>query len=456
MILKHYATEECEQKVDLVISLIDLLMKFNGFDIDLCDFIKTESKKYPDNILRLTSSSSKKFILQLIKKYIDLFIKEDFLIKLLKLYFLDQNPGIYEAASNLLLHIYSNKEHHQYLSSNKFIENIIEYLNSIILTNDSIFLIRKFELILKYVIAVYPNHSEISTKELESMTSAFYSYDILTQLAFLETIDSNIASNDILNILNPSTYLINENIMDLPAQTMRKLLFTFSKFYAANILSELKLIKNTLAISFQYYQDTKMADFICPIILNVFFNQKIYEYLMDSANNIPFNFKENINVIIIENYLNHDPNIKLQVLEVFQRMFLFPKEGNQLQELYIRDFVKLFVNSQFNELEIKNEEDALSKFTNKLYQDFKKHDLPDYEEQFLSCLMSFTSNTKTLKALLSNFDFVLYLLNRREKPQNVLLIKFNLIEGITKSAVFGDMNYEFSNKFSRYVKKGAY
>lgn len=431
-------------------------MKFNGFDNDLLTFIKSESKKFPDNIIKLASSSAKIFFLRLIKKYIDSFIQEDFLIKLFKLYFLDQNPGIYETSLNLLLYIYSNKDYQQYLTSIKCIENIIEYLNNIILANDSIFLIRKFEVILKYVIVVYPNQSDISTQVLDKMTSLFYTYDILTQLAFLETIESNIVSSDILNILKPASYLINSDVMDLPAQTLRKLLYTFSKFYAADILSELRLIKNTLAISFQYYQDTKMADFICPIILNVFFNRKIYDYLMDSAINSQFNFKENINEMIIENYFNHDPNIKMQVLEVFQRMFSFPKEGNQIQELYIRDFVKVFIGKLYNELEVKNEEDALTEFANKLYQDFKKHDLPEYEEQYLNCLMSFTSNTKTLKALLSDFDFVLYLLNRREKPQNVLLCKLNLIEAITKSTVFNDMSSEFSNQFTNYVKRGAY
>ena len=80
----------------------------------------------------------------------------------------------------------------------------------------------------------------------------------------------------------------------------RKLLFTFSKFYARNLLvdKEIKLLKNTLAISFQYFNDEKQIKFICSLLANIFLNSHIYGFLVDSANKSQFDFLNNIIEII--------------------------------------------------------------------------------------------------------------------------------------------------------------
>ena len=69
------------------------------------------------------------------------------------------------------------------------------------------------------------------------MCKDFYHYDLLTQLTFLETLENNINDEEILLLLNPNQNFFNDNIMTLEAQSMRKLLLTFSKFYARDLLS---------------------------------------------------------------------------------------------------------------------------------------------------------------------------------------------------------------------------
>ena len=50
-----------------------------------------------------------------------------------------------------------------------------------------------------------------------------------------------------------------------------------------------------------------------------------------------------------------------------------------------------------------------------LYNDFKKNDLPDYELCNLRLIYYIVSDDDNTKILLSNFDFVLYLLKRRRR-----------------------------------------
>ena len=99
--------------------------------------------------------------------------------------------------------------------------------------------------------------------------------------------ENNINDENVLLMTNPNKNFFNENIMSLEQQSLRKLLFTFSKFYARNLLvnKEIKLLKNTLAISFQYFNDEKQIQFICSLLTNIFHNTHIYSFLMDIANN---------------------------------------------------------------------------------------------------------------------------------------------------------------------------
>ena len=377
----------------------------------------------------------------------------------LKISFTNESIGKYETALQLLIYVLKNEEYKKYVSNDEFITNMLDYFNSIILKEDSIFQVRKMEVLLCYIDYTFPNQSEKCSNELEKMCSQFHNYDMLTQLTFLETLENDINNEKILELIKPGKNLLNQEVMELTQQSLRKLLFTFSKFYARDLLNfDIKLLKNTLAISFQYYNDNPLTEFICPVLLNIFHNFKIYPFLMDSANNSQFDFLENINEIIAENYANPEPKIKIQILEIFAKIFKINENEKykDMQIQYNNCLIKKIILKYKGNL-IKDEEDGMNQFSEIIYNDFKKRDIPDYEYPFLECILSILNDEKFIKCLLSNFDFVLYLLERRDRPKEICQKKFDVIQEIVKNEnIMKLMSNEFSSKFIEYIQKGPF
>ena len=323
-------------------------------------------------------------------------------------------------------------------------------------------------------------------ESIENTCSEFYYYDLLTQLTILETMENNINDEDILLVTNPIKNFFNEKIMALEQQSLRKLLYTFSKFYARNLLTdkEIKLLKNTLAISFQYYNDEKQIQFICPLLTNIFNNTNIYAFIMDSANNSQFDFLNNIIDIISSIFIMQDPNVKVLIFEVLEKVFDFGEDedesemkedeknkeknvvtymGKQNMPMH-KQFIILLLTEIIRKYNIddlvsaKTDDEIKGKFVEYLYNHFKKNDLPDYELSFLKLIFHIVSDNDNTKVLLSNFDFVLYLLKRRsERPHEVCEMKFNVIRRINnKKEIMGQMSQEFSKQFIEYLNKGPY
>ena len=69
-----------------------------------------------------------------------------------------------------------------------------------------------------------------------------------------------------------------------------------------------------------------------------------------------------------------------------------------------------------------------------------------------------TTHEIMLKKLLSFFDFVLYILNRRLRPKEICDKKYKIIENITKSEIFnsGKIDDQFVKQFQNYIIKGPY
>jgi hypothetical protein len=313
------------------------------------------------------------------------------------------------------------------------------------------------------------------------MCKDFYYYDLLTQLTFLETMENNINDEDVLLLLNPNENFFNDKIMTLEAQGMRKLLLTFSKFYARYIISdkEIKLLKNTLAISFQYYNDDKNIQFICYLLNNIFNNTHIYGFIMDSANNTQFDFLNNIIDIMSSIFIINDPNVKVQIYETLERVFDFGEDENEESKKKSSENIvflgkqnlsqhKQFISSLLTEIVrktsiddlvvCKTDNEIMAKFVEYLYNHFKKNDLPDYESCFLKFIYYIVSDDDNTKILLSNFDFVIYLLKRRkERPPEVCNMKFKVIKRINnKKQIISQMSKEFSQQFMEYINKGPY
>jgi hypothetical protein len=316
-------------------------------------------------------------------------------------------------------------------------------------------------------------------ESIQNMCREFYDYDLLTQLTILETMENNINDEDVLLMANPNQNFFNENIMTLEQQSLRKLLYTFSKFYARNLLTdkEIKLLKNTLAISFQYYNDEKQIQFICPLLTNIFNNTHIYGFIMDSANNAQFDFLNNIVDIISSIFNMTDPNVRMLVFEVLEKIFDFgededleDKKENKIKYLGKQNMSmhKQFIISLLTEIvrkhsiddliKTKNDDQIKGKFVEYLYDHLKRNDLPDYELSFLRLIFYIVSDNDNTKILLSNFDFVLYLLKRRkERPHEVCEMKYNVIKRIKNNKdIMNQMSQEFVNQFNEYVSKGPY
>ena len=75
--------------------------------------------------------------------------------------------------------------------------------------------------------------------------------------------------------------------------------------------------------------------------------------------------------------------------------------------------------------------------------------------KFIYYIVSDDDNTKIL---LSNYDFVIYLLKRRkERPPEVCNMKFKVIKRINnKKEIISQMSKEFSQQFMEYINKGPY
>ena len=106
----------------------------------------------------------------------------------------------------------------------------------------------------------------------------------------------------------------------------------------------------------------------------------------------------------------------------------------------------------------KTDDEIKGKFVEYLYEHFKKNDLPDYELCLLKLIYYIVSDSNNTKVLLSNYDFILYLLTRRnEKPHEVCDMKYKVIRRINnKKDIMGQMSQEFVRQFVEYLNKGPY
>jgi hypothetical protein len=341
-----------------------------------------------ENIFLIKSPLVKKYLVGFIKNNIEAFIKEDFLYRLLKIYLIDHNSGVYEQSLNLFVYILSNYK--EYVLSTKFMNSLILYMENL-KGDDSIILIRELEIILKYL-EIVREDPEIE-EYLKKISQGFFDYDLLTDLTFLDTIEKNVNDEKIVKIILSSINFfqllaLGQEISD---EILRKMMFTLSKFYAAKILNEISTIKNFLGVSLQYYEENSSKGkedvyFIVSVILNTFHNRDIFNFLMDPNNNSQIDFLSKIIDIIVNTYYNPDPKVKQHVLEVISII------GNSeipsvISEQFLKKILNKFYFYQFDKYP-SSEVEAYAFLVDKLYKDFRTHDFEEYELQFLDTIQS--------------------------------------------------------------------
>ena len=94
--------------------------------------------------------SAKQLNDNIIKEYFNPFNIDEF-TNFLKISFTNESIGKYETALQLLIYALKNEEYKKYVSNDEFITNMLDYFNSIILKEDSIFQVRKMEVLLCYI-----------------------------------------------------------------------------------------------------------------------------------------------------------------------------------------------------------------------------------------------------------------------------------------------------------------
>ena len=57
-----------------------------------------------------------------------------------------------------------------------------------------------------------------------------------------------------------------------------------------------------------------------------------------------------------------------------------------------------------------------------------------------------------INTLVNNFDFIIYLLNRRTRPQDICLLKYKIVEKMCLAAKDKNALEQFNN----YISKGPY
>jgi hypothetical protein len=438
----------------MLLQLIERLIMWDYFKEQLVKLIIKVGEE--DYLLKINSHLLKKFLISFISKNIEQLKSEGFLVKLLQAYLIDDNPGVYEQASFLLFQLLFTENNKEDI----FI-NIINHLDT--QSKDSVILIREVELLTKYL-SLYD--SKAISDRLNLINVNFYDYDILTQLTIMDTYDKCVEKADLaIAVIQDLDFFYKLNTDgDLPGELIRKVLYTFSKFYAKGFIDETKTAKNILAIALQYYCDNKNENyFILSFLVNCFHNKNIFDLLNDEENNKIFNFNDAITAAIIETYYNHDPNVKMHCLELLQVVGNLELPSIS-QEIFLKKLLQGFYKYEFNKF-ADNEESLFKFFVDKIYKDLKTHDFEDYEARFLETVLSksfylfldMISYEQIIKKIAMNFDFMLYLLNRRLRSQEICLLKFKIIEGISKNpSALSVADKALVEQINNYIVKGPY
>ena len=222
-----------------------------------------------------------------------------------------------------------------------------------------------------------------------------------------------------------------------------------------------------LCVTMQLSEETDDYNFLNSVLLNIFHNIRIYNFLMKKENNTNFNFLKETISNLVKNYLNYDYKLKLSILEAFEYLFYpydyeevsISKNNSELiknHKLFLDQFFKDFYSIS-NGSESEDVDVCIVYFIEYLYRDFQTHDFEEYEIVFLTCLQSMFKNDDLMYSMLCNFELVLYLLNKRPKVKAICEKKFEIVKQISINKLFNEKaQEEVIRQFKDYVKSGIY
>lgn len=443
-----------EQEADIVLEILTKLLQIEGFAEQLTLLLMNSS----ETVFSLKSPMVKKYLIKFIQNNLDQFYKEDFLYQLIKVYLRDQNSGVYEETSKLLFSLVScstDYKFKQHITDLNFFKDLIEYLESV-RGDDSTLLVRETEILIAYL---NMEESEFAESVLMQLVGNFFIYDLLTQLVILDSFEKKLEKPELAEkvISHLNIFQKLSQGQEIPNEILRKLMYTISKLYGGKILKNLNLMKNFLAVSLQHFaEDKSNTDFITSILFNTLHNKEIFTFLMDPTNSTQFDFFQGVIRATIESYASPDAKAKMHALDLVELVFDF-NIYSAAQEQFVKHFLEAFFD-HFNARKMESENEGGAFLMGKLYKDFKTHDFDDYELKFLQTVFSLISHQKFLKLVINHFDLILYLLNRRTRPEKICKEKYKIIQDMFKTDYFssGKVDEGLVKQFSNYIVRGLY
>jgi hypothetical protein len=378
-LVEFIENEEYSHMLDNVLSLIEKLAKWDYYK----EHIRENLIKFSENdyIYFIKFHIIKKFIIHFIGDNIDMFYNNDMVYKMIKLYSIDENSGVYQNVVDLLFMI--NTRYPDHIVQKQVFRNIVNYIHDH--NDNSIILIREVDMIIRYLNQI---DDDLIEGIFKTLSSKFYEYDKLTQLTLLDSLDlieRERIANIFINEINLFAKL-GSGEFNCQNELMRKIMYTYSKFYGKKFLKD-NVAKNTLAVGLQYFEDNKHENyFILSFLINIFHNRDIFTFLSNDENSIMFDFNQYIIFAIIDNYYSYEPDIKKHALELIAVVsnFTLPSLA---QEQFIKRIFTSFYKYEFNNFP-KDDTEAMKFFTDKLFKDFKTHDFLEYETKYLETLLS--------------------------------------------------------------------
>ena len=137
--------DDDEKKIDLLVSLLELLAKFEGFNDDLINLILKQSQIKKSNLFSIVTDGGKKYFLKIIKTHSNKFINQPFINEFFKIYFMDKSSGVYTQTLQLIIYLMKN----DLITAERLgnlIQDLVEYFDALMIKSHSIFLVRKFEI----------------------------------------------------------------------------------------------------------------------------------------------------------------------------------------------------------------------------------------------------------------------------------------------------------------------
>lgn len=490
--LNEEIKEENSVKIDIYKSIFNKLLKIEKFQIEFNNVLLQNKEKF----FSLKNFNIVYYLLCYFKDQIHVFtelstnattktINEDsnsiikYITDAIVNFVLDKNSLIHFVCVEIYFEIDRIIIHENIIFESFSLKNLLDYMykmskdNSVIIIRLLDFIFRMIDYYNSYkqknISINEENEINLKIKEyLKILSSKFFVYDLLKQLAFIEVLEVNLSNYDvILEIIQDIDFFNNLNTIENNSSSsvqslIRKFNYFLSKFYAGyqnnNLAFPSSLLKNLLGISIQISEETKNFHFMSTIYENLFHNVKFFKFLKENSDPEKFDFLSESIMMLVNCYCQTDYKIKISVMGSLTIMFSSGFKSKNDDKDNFEHFSKRLIkgiNEKFST--IQNDSGDIMKFVQILYKDFQQHDFEEYEIIFLNLISSILLIDEYFYQVLSFFDLILYLLNKRVRESEVCEKKYSIVCQIYNSDIFRSKAQEkIIQHFKDYINSGVY